>query len=181
MAKIDGAQGEIPGYLEHGNNEGMPLEAVKYNLAQEAKDIENYWGLLKLPRFFVISIDTLDQLFDQSPIDKVAIRVSNYMIPELIRITWHSFDGKIPVEDLSRTDVYYLILEAKYYFGVEKPNQILGLRNGANTMCIAARPGLNDKGDFAIYLSAVELKFPDNEGGIGNGSGSPGLKIPSTP
>jgi hypothetical protein len=179
MARISGANGEVPGYRAHGNNLGMPPNPVLHNIDDEFDDCDRYWGPDRDERFFVVSIDTLDQLFEVSPTDQIAIRVANFDIPELIQITFHSFDGRVPVDDVTRDDIYYFILHAKYYFGTEAPIRILGLRNGTSTNCITVRPGRLVSGEFVIYPISTKLEFKKD--GVGNGSGSPGLKIPSNP
>jgi hypothetical protein len=177
MVKIYGAKDEVPGYRAHGDNEGMPLNAITHDIQVEFHDCDRYWGPDRNERFFVVSIDTLDQLFNISPIDQVAIRVTNFNFPELIQITFHSFDGKVPIEDFNRDDISYFILQARYFFGEEAPNRILGLRNGAKVTCIAVRPGRKVNGDFVVYIIAAKIDF--EEEGVGNTTGSPGLKIPS--
>jgi hypothetical protein len=152
-------------------NTGLPLN---YNLALENASTGRYWTNVA-EQYFVCGLRNIEQYYRDSPVDKVAVRITDFETQDICNAVWMPFAGIIPPEDDDRGDILYVIIDAVVFFG---DVGVLGLRNGGGTQLLAARLGRKEDMSIQVYITAGAVTIDDL---TGNGSGSPGLRIPSTP
>jgi hypothetical protein len=176
MAKVVGDNGKPPDLQGHFDDDDNFVPGSGYHPDEIVTFGRLYWGTQIPEAHFVASLRNIERMYVDSPVDKVAIRVTDYLTPALINATWMPYQGEVLPEDEERDDVFYLVIRQEYFFGNKK--NLLGLKNGKNMNCLLALPGLYTNGEFTLFVTAAEARFGI---GIGNTSGNPGLRLPPPP
>ncbi len=172
MAVIVGSQNNFPIQREKKTPTTNPRTGARssFTFEEETESVTRYWGS-KPEQAFVASLRSISKLYEESPVDVVAVRITDFETPDIATGMWIAYSGEPIPDDKNRKDVYYLLLDSVYFYG---DDQTPALNKGTGTSCLAARLGRALNGDFEVYISAAGLLIdPD----LGNGSGSPGVKI----
>jgi hypothetical protein len=143
----------------------------------ESRDslINQYWDFAGEKKYFLITIDELEDLYKSSPSGKVMIKVTNIDDKKRVKAEWLPYDKDLIQKSLTMTPNYYFVMEKRFFddttpdptkpggmryaFEINKPMEM-----PAKAIC--ARLGRN-KDQFYIMANATYIYFLTNTGGTG--------------
>lgn len=134
-------------------------------------DIEHYWGKLENEKFYVISLNELNERIQESPVGQAAVRIRNIdnNNPTTIDAKWIAY-GNEPGSELQNDD-YYFVIDAATITNW----QTLGIN------AVSARIAKTKQhGNIYVFFHRTTVVFRQS-GGTGGDNASAGALIPPHP
>lgn len=163
------------------SNFASPPALPNYTPADRDLYIQNYWGSInKILNYFVIDYAKMDELFEKSPHNEVALKISNLGSKDKVSGIWMPYDknNEKKLKAYKNKD-HYFIFERRYYdldFQFIPDKKKGGIRGRPNTNVVCALLGKDNNGKYYAFINAANIVIDD--GGTGGNGFTSGAKIP---